>query len=256
MGIRVVITYHTYYIDVGFHKTVNALVDKELVCNSAAAVKAREATGNRSIGCIPLPCLQYDNVDIETARKKLNIPLDKKIVASHGFFQQHKGYDCLVKSLAYMGNNTEIWIIGAGDVKHECYQHIRYLIKNLKIKSKVKIFDQYLTMDKVMEKLQCANIIAYAYTIKGYYSASAAARTGLSCGRPCVVSHSPMFEDIFPITKQFPMLDSRALAEISNNLIGDKKESDKLVKKSMEYVRSYPPEKISQLHNELYLNLL
>jgi glycosyltransferase involved in cell wall biosynthesis len=88
----------------------------------------------------------------EEIRKKLNLPLDRKIVVSVGQFAYRKGYDILLEAWKnIIDTGAVLYIIGGGEKRQEYLDFIKQEgIDNVKIidyKPKQEIFEYYKAAD-------------------------------------------------------------------------------------------------------------
>jgi len=252
LGIKTVITYHTYFVGLGFFDRVAMVVDKQVVANGAV-LKKTALFGTYDLVHIPLPCIKRDEIPIEEARKKLGLPLDKKYMTCHGFFHRHKGYHIAVDALKYL-SEWNLIIVGHADRKNQYYVEVRS--KANKYKDRVLINTNYLSMEDVMTYLYASNVILYPYLVDTHYSASAAVRTGLASKRLCLCSNSTMFEDLDKAALKFKMNDPKALADKLLYAYKDKNKMKNAIVRAMTLVNKTTPDKIAQKHLDLYKTLL
>lgn len=66
---------------------------------------------------------EFENLlTAEDARKKLGVPLDKKIVLYTGHFYKWKGVDTLIESMKYLGSDILLYVVGGAPEDMRRYQ--------------------------------------------------------------------------------------------------------------------------------------
>ncbi|RLG45165.1 MAG: hypothetical protein DRN81_02635 [Thermoproteota archaeon] len=251
-GVKVVITYHTYFIGLGLFDRLAMVVDSQVVANGSVLKKVA-LRGLYDLVHIPLPCIKRDEIPIEEARKKLGLPLGRKYMTCHGFFHRHKGYHIAVDALEYLPDWNLI-IVGHADRKNQYYVEIR--VKAKKYGERVLLNTEYLPMEDVMTYLYASNVILYPYLVDSHYSASAAVRTGLASKRLCLCSNSTMFEDLGNAVLKFKMNDPKSLADKLLYAYRDKNKMKNAIVGAASLVNKTTPDKIAEMHLSLYKSLL
>jgi glycosyltransferase involved in cell wall biosynthesis len=99
-------------------------------------------------------------LDKEAARKKLNIPLDKKVLLYFGFVRDYKGLDLLLKAMPDLPD--DYYLIIAGEVYGDDQKYYD-IIHELKLEEKLHINLRYIRDDEVAEFFSAADVNILPY---------------------------------------------------------------------------------------------
>lgn len=107
------------------------------------------------------PCFDYENnISREDARKKLNIPSEKKVILSFGMIKRYKGYLDLVKAMAYLDDSYLCLIVGTGSQEPKTAKRIKEEAKRL---NNVMVIDRYIPREEVQLYFNVADVIVLPY---------------------------------------------------------------------------------------------
>ncbi|NOT37375.1 MAG: glycosyltransferase [Saprospiraceae bacterium] len=102
-----------------------------------------------------------DKIDKLEARKKLNLPIDQKIVLFFGFIRKYKGLDLLLKSIPLLKTkNVKICIAGEYYEDNSFYEEI---ISDLNISSSLYMHTQFIADSQVKYYLSSADVVIQPY---------------------------------------------------------------------------------------------
>ncbi|MCU0384395.1 MAG: glycosyltransferase [Flavihumibacter sp.] len=107
----------------------------------------------------------YDNfgspVEKDSARKRLNIPSESKVLLFFGFIRAYKGLDLLLKALPLI-REQNILLLVAGEFYEDPAAYHK-LIKELGIETKVKLMDDFIPSDQVRYYFSAADLVVQPY---------------------------------------------------------------------------------------------
>lgn len=101
-----------------------------------------------------------DKIDKIEARKKLNIPIDKKVLLFFGFIRDYKGLDNLIESMNLLGDEYHLLICGEVYGSFDKYQE---LINNYNLNDRVHLFNKYIADNEVAEYFCAADVCVLPY---------------------------------------------------------------------------------------------
>lgn len=262
-GIKTVITYHTFFPGNDIHYKLSQLVDATTICNLSAFNKFKNEIPR--LNHINLPILKFPKMKKEEARDKvlntygLNLRA-KTVFAVHGFWQNHKGYHVVLQTLAEykkIDDDFLLLILGTFDTNSDYASQIRYMIKTFDLGKNVIIVNKYYPMETVNLFLQCVDLIFYHYFVNTHYSASAAARTGISAYAPLLTSDSLMFADLIEAIPEFLHCKINNIKEFLQKILIFKESDPSNLCRSLEaYMNKNTPDLILKKYLDLYRKLV
>lgn len=109
----------------------------------------------------------YDNfgtsLDIKTAREKLNISNEDKIVLFFGFIRNYKGLDLILEALAHPAIlNSNIKLLVAGEF-YEDAKPYQTIIENLKLTDKVLLHTHFIPDSEIRYYFSAADVVVQPY---------------------------------------------------------------------------------------------
>lgn len=151
-------------------------------------------------------------VSKETARKKLNLPQDKKIILYTGHLYGWKGADILAGASAYLSENTEIYFVGGteNDIS-------KFKIQNSKLKNITVI--GYRPHQEIPYWLKAADVLVLPNSAKEdiskFYTSPLKLFEYMASKRPIVASDLPSLREVLNENNSIlvPSENSGALAE-------------------------------------------
>ena len=125
--------------------------------------------------------LIHSDVDITSSRKKLNIPLDKYVIAHVGTLTSWDGLIELINGLnaSKHKNNILFYIIGNGVMKEK----IISLVNSLQLTDNV-IFKDAMPFDEAIEYVKACNLVPLLKTIVSYQLSPIKFYEALGMGKP------------------------------------------------------------------------
>ncbi|GAB2658540.1 glycosyltransferase family 4 protein [Flavihumibacter cheonanensis] len=107
----------------------------------------------------------YDNfglpVEKDSARKRLNIHSDTKVLLFFGFIRAYKGLDLLLKALPLIREQNMLLLVAGEFYEDPAAYH--KLIKELGIETKVKLMADFIPSDQVRYYFSAADLVVQPY---------------------------------------------------------------------------------------------
>ena len=264
LGVKVIITYHTYFVQNDVHNKINQYAGIVTVCNETAY----KLTEHPKLKHINLPCLKFPIYGKEVSRQKIkekfNIDLTGlNVYTVHGFWQAHKGYHIAIKAFTEIVKevpNTVFLVVGKADDRSDYAMQLRYMIRNSGLQDKVFLVNGFLPIEDVNLLLQGSDLIFYHYLVDSHYSSSAAARAGISALTPIITSDSPMFKDLLDKIPNFMYSSMNNIRALVQRLLiheaNKDSENKALIEEYKKYIEKNTPEKIAGQYHKYYKKLI
>ena len=142
---------------------------------------------------VPFGALPYgEPIEDQTAtRKKLGLPIDRRIALLFGNIRDDKNIDGFLRAMASLEERPFILIVGrAGGIGNKGDDHYRRLIVELGLRDDVHFCNEYIPDDRVAEYFAAADWIALPYRTS-FTSQSAALSVAAYYRRPVLCSNAP-----------------------------------------------------------------
>ncbi|MCD6406768.1 hypothetical protein J7L81_02725 [Candidatus Aerophobetes bacterium] len=189
---------------------------------------------------IPFPCFPIRTVEKNEARKKLDLPLNKKIVL---FFCQ-RGYSLYLPERDRQLSDVLFLILGPKkmDILEKFSPDPNIIIREEKVLTKEK-FDLYLSA--------CDAVVLHKFQTKYEAVVSSTAFQALGTGCPLIV---PRRSDFFhPFSKEvLRYADREELKHILALVLAEGEEEKKLKKEALSYAARYSGENIAREYLDLF----
>jgi len=184
----------------------------------------------------------------ETAREKLGIPQEKKVILFFGYIRKYKGLDYLVKAFEYL--DKEFLLLIAGQPYQEGMDE--YLAQIRKYPS-IKIFSHYIPREDIEKYFKAADVIVYPY-VESY--ATCMLQMAFAFKTPVIATNvGPFPEDIGDAGIIVPPKDSKAIVDAILDLINGKYKN--LGEKGYERAKTkFSWEKVANGYLKMYEDLL
>lgn len=157
---------------------------------------------------------------------RIDIPPDRFVLATYGFFLPHKGLlEILtaVSDLCRLGWNLHLLMVNAEypvSVSADLIRQARRRIADLGLADRVTLITDYLPDAESLGYLRRADLIVYPYQQTGE-SSSAAVRMGLAARRPVAVTPLPIFDDVRDIVLTLPGIRVQEMGDGLQALMAD-----------------------------------
>lgn len=181
------------------------------------------------------------NLNKEEARRKLNLPLDKKIIMYTGHLFSWKGVDTLMLAAKYLPKEAEIYFVGGMPADQE-------RLKKLAADNNISNFTMlpHQPREKMPIFLKAADVLAVVNTAKEeiskFYTGGPLKLTEyMSSERPVVAPDIPSIRNIVNETNVlfFEPDNPKSLARAAERILNDKPLAEKLVKKARNDIEYY-----------------
>jgi glycosyltransferase involved in cell wall biosynthesis len=193
----------------------------------------------KRVNVIPLGLDIKSTISKKIARKKLNLPINKKILLFFGNIRDYKGLDVLIRSLEKI-NNIVLLIAG------QCWD--KKLLERIKTDKNIVYSGGFIQNKQIPLYFSASNLVVYPY--KYFDASSAAGAEALAYGRPLVVTSvgglPELVKDKRVIAKPNDSKDLRdKIIYALNNL-------NRLAKDSSEKAKQFSWNNIAQKTMEVY----
>jgi len=198
------------------------------------------------------------------ARKKLNLPLNRKILLSHAFFEKKKNIDLILQAVAELRDEIPLYYLHAGGVhpygyppeRHQLYyEKCLKLVEELGISDIVRFDAEFIPDEELFVYLNSADVIMVVEENK-YPLLSASGTMHTVARRPVIGSDLPTFSE-FPEGCFYKVdLSLESIKEAVRKVLGDEKLSESLVRRMMEYAEKTSWDKIAEEHLKLYREVI
>jgi len=134
----------------------------------------------------------YVPIDKTEARKKLGIPLEKKVILSFGTVREDKSLDVLYKAFPKaLEENKDLFLLSAGTLNVKEKDYYKSLADACRATGVAKIDFDYVTKEMEPVYYSAADILALPYS---YISQSGVAYCGLLFNLPMIASNIPRLD--------------------------------------------------------------
>jgi glycosyltransferase involved in cell wall biosynthesis len=149
-------------MDIAFIKYFLARTDRYVVMSSTVEKDLLQLKPDAKYILKPHPLYeQFGNaIDKTEAKKKLNLPLDKKIILFFGFIRDYKGLDELIRSMGLLPADYHLVIAGESYGSFDKYNE---LIKQLKLSERISLFVRYIDDFEVPSFFSAADVCVLPY---------------------------------------------------------------------------------------------
>lgn len=224
-SVRVVTTFHTTESRNEEFGTLARLSDHVFVHHSQNLLElmATGATAAR-IKQIPLGMPAVDRRDIFESKLELGWDPARKIVATFGFVEPHKGIRELIEAMPDVHRSTgaHLHVLGTPHPHNPdsmtYWEICRTTAKRLGLAGAVHFAEDYLPDEEIARRLRASDVIVMNYLSRRYES-SAATATALASGRPVISSAAPPFELPYAVTFKLTAVFhlARAIGDVLTN---------------------------------------
>jgi glycosyltransferase involved in cell wall biosynthesis len=181
----------------------------------------------------------------EECRKKLNLPLDKKIVLYTGHLYKWKGVDILAEASRYLPNNIEIYFVGGTekDIKNFKFKYSKF--KNIKIIG-------HRSHSEIPYWLKAADVLVLPNSgeeaISEKWTSPIKMFEYMASQKPIIASDLPSIREILNNDNAILVEpdDSKALAKGINEVLQNYEISAKISSRALQDVRDYSWDKRSE----------
>jgi glycosyltransferase involved in cell wall biosynthesis len=191
-------------------------------------------------------------------RRKLGLPIQKKIVSYVGWISKRKGVDVLVESWKFVvAKRKNVLLLLIGPTKNYSFlRNVKSIIESNNLEESVS-FIGFVDKKRVKEFLQASDVFVFLSKNEGHPNSILEAA---SCGLPCVVADAPWARDTFEDKVEAYLVDGNNPEQISQSilmLIKYPSISMRLGENArMKIVNNFSIEKVANKYINVYKNIL
>lgn len=225
------------------------------------AILKRLAVPSEKIHVIPHGTELSDD-DKEVSRKRLDLPLDAKILLMFGFIKEHKNFHIGLEALAQILEEVrDVYFFIAGGLapnpskKDRDYsEFVQKRIDELRLHENVIYPKKFFPNEDVPYLLRASDIILFPYYEEDR-SASGSFHLAIGAKRPTIASRIPKFEELRNVCDDLLVLpfNSSGIARIAIRLFEDHDFRKYVVDRIDEYRRLTSWEAVASQHIQLYI---
>lgn len=222
-----------------------------------------ETIGGRNIQTIYACDLNYDslgkeNVEKGIARKRLNLPQERKIVLFFGQIKTVKGLDVLLEAVANVSQKEpSILLVIAGKVWKDDFSKYERIIRENGSEPYVDQRIGFIDNEEVPYYFNAADVVALPY--KKIYNSGVLIRA-MSFGTPVLASNFGPFKEFIHDGENgflFETENAESLAEKLFNVLEEETPLESVSRAETEFIkRNFSLKKIGNQYRELYQSIL
>ncbi len=189
------------------------------------------------------------DVDIDSKRKELGIPVDSTIIVSVGELNKNKNHEVIIRALAEINNPSIHYIIcGKGPLK----DYLMTLSKELHLDQNVHILGY---RKDVIEILKSSDIFAFPSIREGL---SVSMMEAMAAGLPVVCSEIRGNTDLIKDGAGgyiVPIFEIQGYVQAFNTIINDKQSSRKMSNYNRKIIKKYNKETVNIIMKNIYCHI-
>ena len=191
-------------------------------------------------------CTINNGVDVEAFRNAL--PLEELKTGRFGVvmvagFRETKDQDTVIRAMAHLGDEYELWLVGDGERRHS----LESTVESLELKDRVRFLGLRSDIPAI---LHTADVVVMSSHWEGL---SLSNIEGMSVGKPFIASDVKGLREVtqgYGIL--FPHEDDEALAALIKQLHDDKTYYQQVADKCYERAQQFDIQKMVEKYNEVY----
>jgi glycosyltransferase involved in cell wall biosynthesis len=174
-----------------YYKFLEYLCEKIVVLDPILGDKLANFVSRIKIVRLNMPVEQKKQLNIQAARKVLDLPINKRIITYFGFVSWYKGADWLVKQFDSMHDKNTLLVIAGGPSyslaeKKHYKDYYQALVKIAKTNSRIKITG-FVSEEAIGQYMASADLVVLPY--RGFMGSSGSLSQALSYSKPFMVSN-------------------------------------------------------------------
>jgi glycosyltransferase involved in cell wall biosynthesis len=224
------------------------------------AILKRLAVPSEKIHVIPHGT-ELSDEDKEVSRKRLELPLNAKILLMFGFIKKHKNVHIVLEALAQILEKVkDVYFLIAGGLApnaskrdRDYAEFVRKRIDELKLQGNVIYPKRFFPNEDVPYLLRASDIVLFPYYEEDR-SASGSFHLAIGAGRPTIASRIPKFEELRNVCDDLLVLpfNSSGIVGIAIRLFGDHEFRQYVLNRIDAYRRLTSWEAVARQHLQLY----
>lgn len=189
------------------------------------------------------------NVDLDSKRKELGIPLESTVIVSVGELNKNKNHEVIIRALAILNNtNIQYIICGKGPLK----EYLECLSQNLNIEQNVHILGY---RKDIIEILKASDIFVFPSIREGL---SVSLMEAMAAGLPVICSKIRGNTDLINNGVGgyiVPTFDIQGYVQAFNTIINDKQITRKMSDYNCRIINKYNQEAINRIMKNIYCHV-
>ncbi len=248
-------------VDEEYAAKIAELADKVIVhLHSQKDILTRLGIDSRKIHVIPHGT-EISNADKIESRKRLNLPLQGKILTMFGFVKQHKCAHIVLEALKQMHETLEdVYLFIAGGLtsspKPKDVTYVEFLqrrIRELALEPFVIFPNRFLPNEDVPYILGASDIVLFPYYEEDR-SSSGGFHLAIGALRPIIAARIPKFEELSEISDELLILpyNVEGLANVALRILTDKEFYNYITERTKRYRELTSWKNTAKKHLEVY----
>jgi glycosyltransferase involved in cell wall biosynthesis len=199
-------------------KKLEFLKDSLVQCHRILVHSLKDLNRLKALGLVEnVTLFPHGVVDIIPKPVSLQIPPNRFVIGSYGFFLPNKGLLELIEAVSILvKSNINIHLIMVNaeypiPESRETINEAKKLIQRMKLKEKITMITDFLPDEESLGYLSKADLIIFPYQKTGE-SSSAAIRYGIASKKPVAVTPLSIFEDVSKVVYKLPGIKPEEIA--------------------------------------------
>jgi len=191
-------------------KKLEFLKDSLVQCHRILVHSLKDLNRLKALGLVEnVTLFPHGVVDVIPKPVNLQIPPNRFVIGSYGFFLPNKGLLELIEAVSILvKSNVNIHLIMVNAEypileSREIINEAKKLIQRMELKERITMITDFLPDEESLGYLSKADLIVFPYQKTGE-SASGAVRYGLASKKPVAVTPLPIFEDVYKAVYKLP----------------------------------------------------
>jgi glycosyltransferase involved in cell wall biosynthesis len=199
-------------------KKLEFLRDSLVQCHRILVHSLKDLNRLKALGLVEnVTLFPHGVVDIIPKPVNLQIPPDRFVIGSYGFFLPNKGLLELIEAVSILvKSNVNIHLIMVNAEypileSREIINEAKKLIQRMELKERITMITDFLPDEESLGYLSKADLIVFPYQKTGE-SASGAVRYGIASKKPVAVTPLSIFEDVSKVVYKLPGIKPEEIA--------------------------------------------
>jgi glycosyltransferase involved in cell wall biosynthesis len=208
---------------------------------------------------IPHGTLIVPYIPTNAARRKLGLPLDRKIVLSHAFFERRKNIDRIIRAVADLKDELPLYYVHVGGLHPHVtladgklyFEECLRLIEELGVNSDVSVVNKFTTEEELVYYLNACDVIVTLENCN-FPKISASGIMHTVANKPVIASDVINFAE-FPDGAFYRVkIDENSVKKAIKEILLNPELSRELSRNLLQYAERTSWNKVAQEHVRLY----